>query len=76
MTQKDSYKHLNDDKDLKIVLDMDALADQLCTVNYGVHRFLSALVDARRKKYGENNCSPETRNLTEGIEKLLNKGYF
>jgi hypothetical protein len=66
------YDHLNADNPINATVDMDELAKRVVLLNYGAHRFLSALVRALREaskwKYRENN------ELADEIEKLLNAG--
>ena len=66
---KNSYDHLDP---IKVDLDLDGLASTLVNSNYGVHRFLSALIKQRerhreRRGWGEDE-------LMQEIEKLLNRG--
>jgi hypothetical protein len=68
------YDHLNEDSRLELSVDMDELAKKIEKMNYGTHRFLSALVRARRKS---DKCHSLDRDeLADGIEALLNKGLF
>jgi len=60
-----SYDHL---EKVELPLDMDDLARRLVIANFGVHRFLSALIRARVGHY-----ETEDR-LMDGIRRLLDKG--
>lgn len=69
------YDHLNDTDPIKMTLDMESLANKVVSMNYGTHRFLSALVRARRandKTNGFVTCDL----LTNAIEKALNDGGY
>ena len=71
---------------LQFELPMQDLAKAMCDQNYGVHRFLSALVHELRAKEKqhqerckaqERECIPDGASpLADGIERLLNDGLF
>ncbi|MFA5987075.1 MAG: hypothetical protein WC797_00260 [Candidatus Paceibacterota bacterium] len=65
------YDHLNP---VTIPMDMDALADLLVKANYGVQRFLSALIRARKRS--SRGTSSEGDRLMSEIERLLEEGEF
>jgi DNA-binding response OmpR family regulator len=76
----DSYRHLEKCSPFAIKISMDELADEIVNTNqYGVHRLLSSLVHSLRKNINEQNkrynCK-EISELADGIEELLNKGYY
>lgn len=83
MPHIDTYKHLGP---LQFELPMQDLAKAMCDQNYGVHRFLSALVyelrakekqhQERRKAAGREWTSYGASPLADGIERLLNDGLF
>lgn len=90
MTQIDSYKHLDEEKafDLKISLNMEEVAKKCCAQNYGAHRLLSSMVHELRRKTellndewnkreeNQDELSPYHSELADGIEKLLNQGFY
>lgn len=63
----DTYKHLNEDKDFKIELDMVQVADMVCSCNYGFHRFISAVIN-RYEKSNSNNQRTWAKELRRLIE--------
>lgn len=80
MSKKDFYSGLNKDSKLRVEIDIPQLAVMVNSLNYGTHRFLSALVDELREKqenakYGDDRLN-EKSELAEGINELLQKGYF
>lgn len=84
MSKLDSYKDLNKNGELIIKIDIEDLVKKLTTMNYGVHRVLSALVHELRARQDVLNeyfreqydSPPERSELADGIEELLNKGYY
>lgn len=50
MTGIDTYKHLDEDSKLRVEVSMTQLAEQICALNYGAHRLLSALVHELRRR--------------------------
>ena len=60
------YDHLNKYDGIKIPLDMNELAKSLLGMNYGAHRFLSALY-----KEAKNDDRIDRSELVEGLEKLF-----
>jgi hypothetical protein len=50
-TYIDQYEHLNEDIDCqaKILIDMQWMAEMVNSQNYGLHRFLSALINLKRQ---------------------------
>lgn len=69
------YDHQNKADKLKVSLNLKQVARTVEQMNYGTHRFLSALVKIRRtKRYREEN--PHAKMLTDSIEAALNKGGF
>jgi len=70
MSKVDSYVHLNSED--KIRLEIDEIASQIGTMNYGVHRMLSALV--RQGKQRRELYWDDEDNILKDIEKLLNEG--
>lgn len=67
----DMYKHLNKDKDFKIELDMEEVANMVCDCNYGLNRFISAVINRYKK-----SDSKHYQDLAKGLEELLDKGLF
>lgn len=67
MTIPDTYKHLDDSQPLTLSLSVDAIAEELVRLNYGVHRVLSSIIRYRLAK----DPSDE---LALGIKALLNEG--
>lgn len=85
------YRGLDESADgLKVDVPLDELAQKLADMNYGVHRFLSHLIDVRKKQQaariqryidrGDDDVAEYARRdgdkLIEGIEKLLNEGLY
>jgi hypothetical protein len=66
------YDHLNETDPLRIELDMDELAQNIESMNFGTVRFLAALVRARKR----SRKSSRPDELAKGIEDMLNKGLF
>lgn len=69
MTRPDQYRHLNEVSVDGVIIGVEDTARQIDALNYGTHRFLSAIIRIRRKKY-------ETDDLADGLEALLNRGCF
>jgi hypothetical protein len=86
--QPHDYDHLDKDTKFSIEVPMRDLVDQVVRLNYGVHRFLSHLVDARRahrqrrieertKLFGAAHALRDEEDgdlLADGIERLLLAG--
>lgn len=64
------YDHLNKSDPLTIALDLDVLAGQIVSMNYGTARFLAALVRARRRS--EKFKQPDK--IADTIQSLLEQG--
>lgn len=80
-----SYDHLDKRSPIQITLSMEKLAELVENSNYGVHRFLSALIRLRKKKLEirtknyqekEYGFEPYPDRLMNEIERLLNEGEF
>lgn len=73
---KSTYDHLNKDQpyQLHLTLDLDELADIIVSMNYGVVRFLAALVRARARQWKKQGWEGPDE-LLEGIMELLQKKY-
>ena len=69
MRHLDKCRHLNEKDKLRIELDLEEIVRQVMSMNYGTHRFLSALVRFRLEKFGEDQ-------LARGIEQLLEKDLY
>ena len=67
-----TFDHLNESDPPTIKLDMDELAKQIVSLNYGTVRFLAALARARRAHKDRQTVD----DLAIGIENLLNQGFF
>lgn len=67
------YKHLDNDSQgrFQIDLSMEELVKHVDKLNYGVHRFISELIDVRRSSKWEQD-----HKFADELENLLNKGYF
>lgn len=88
MSQPHFYDNLDKDSKLSLEIDMRALAEHLVSMNYGVHRLLSHLIDVRRERQRRNileyrECGKhpiadclerEGDRLADGIEELLLRG--
>lgn len=70
---KHYYKHLDKDQEcnVNIELNMEQLAQMVCKTNYGVHRFISEVIDIKKASEW-----PEDKDFAAGLERLLDKGYF
>jgi len=55
---------------VQLPLDLDILADLLVKSNFGVHRFLSALVRSRKRTERKND------QLMQEIERLIEEGEY
>jgi hypothetical protein len=64
------YDHLGT---VSLPLDMDKLAELLVKSNYGVHRFLSALIRARKQNPDRH---PQEDRLMKEIERLIEEGEY
>lgn len=62
---KDDYKHLNNDFRFEMSLSIPEVADKIVGMNYGVHRMLSAMIDALRERWGGESM------LADELEKVL-----
>lgn len=75
------YDHLNSDL-VQLPISMDSLARIIATENYGLHRFLSAIVRIRRgvdedfKRKHPHAPPDEHTLLTEAIAEALEKGGY
>jgi hypothetical protein len=69
MSHAGFYDHLNETTPVTTEVNLDALALTLIESNYGVHRFLSALV--RQAKIANRR-----KTIIDSIENLLNDGQF
>lgn len=69
MSKIDTYKHLNKDSKFCIELDIEDVATKIVSMNYGVHRLLSAIAQQRSAKYPNNELASE-------ILILLGKGLY
>lgn len=68
MSRVGTHDHLGS---VNLPLDLNILADLLVKSNYGVHRFLSALVRSRKRA----NARRDDRLMRE-IERLLEEGEY
>jgi hypothetical protein len=64
------YDHLDQTDPPTITLSMEELARKIEGMNYGTHRFLSALIRARKERY------PNDPGLWKPLEDMLNAGFF
>jgi hypothetical protein len=88
MSHIDFYKHLDTSDPVALAIPMDKLAREVCALNYGAHRFLSAMVHELRarnaatlEKWREEGHIPvlpeyEHSPLADAIEKALNEGHY
>ena len=65
----DEYRHLNESDTFKIALNLEQIVEKVMSMNYGIHRFLSAFVRLRLQEDPQDE-------LAKGIEGLLKKGLF
>jgi hypothetical protein len=74
MTQLDEYKHLDDDPNnrLRMEMTMPEVVKAVVAQNYGTHRFLSAMVHELRAKEDKEYPSE----LAPILEDALNRGFF
>ncbi len=72
---KDYYKHLNKTGKFTVEVDMVDVVKQVESMNYGVHRFISELINIRKasKWYLED---PQYFDHTNRLEQLLEDGFF
>lgn len=70
---KGFYKHLDKEKNcnVNIELNMEQLAGMVYKANYGLHRFLSEIIDIQRQSKYE-----QEHEFADELEKLLSKGHF
>lgn len=85
-----TYKHLDKDSKLEVRVELQDVVKKIVSMNYGVQRFLSHLVDERRKIHNERIAAYQERGevdialrltkdgdpMAEGINKLLETGLF
>lgn len=88
MIRIDFYKHLDASDPVALTVPMDKLAHEVCALNYGAHRLLSAMVHELRahnaatlekwRKSGEIKVTSEQERspLADAIEKTLNEGHY
>lgn len=67
------YDDLNKNNEFEVELDIDEVASQICSGNYGTHRLLSAIV-----RYRDNRDAAWTRpdELADAIRSLLDADLF
>jgi hypothetical protein len=72
LPQPHYYKHLDKDKNcnVNIELNMEQLAEMVCKANYGLHRFISEVIDIKRQSKWEKD-----KMFADQLELLLNKHY-
>lgn len=72
MPGKHFYKHLDEEEhcNININLNMKQLAEMVCEANYGLHRFLSEVIDIKRKSKWIDE-----QEFAAKLEELLNRGY-
>lgn len=89
MTRRHTYRHM-DKEPLEIRINILDLVKLVSEENYGVHRFLSNLVDVRREGHAQrianyrrqgnhdtaDRLDREKDKLAEGINQLLEEGLF
>jgi len=85
MSKTGTYDHLNDASKLTIEIDIPELAKMVDRMNYGTHRFLSALIPILRERNDKMNemmketCSDYKDQpclLADGIQALLDNDLF
>ena len=66
------YKHLDEEKtcNVNIEMNMEQLAKEVCGVNYGLHRFLSEVIDIKRESVWEKD-----NEFADELERLLLKDH-
>lgn len=77
MTTIDYYEGLNRDSKLTVELDVPTVAKEICSMNYGAHRLLSAIVHELRRKnleyvngqHAKDAKLPENRRLNLSRER-------
>lgn len=65
----DEYRHLNKSDKFKVEMDLEWVVKKVMSMNYGIHRFLSAFARLRPLEHPDDE-------LAVGIMKLLGEGYF
>ncbi len=68
MSRPDFYEHLNKAGD-GVVSTIEESAAQIDELNYGTHRFLSAIIRLRRAKH-------QTDDLADALEEVLHRGLY
>lgn len=73
MPEPHYYKHLDKPGmcNVKIELNMEQLARLVCEQNYGLHRFISEVIDIKRLSEWE-----QERIFADELERLLLQGHF
>ena len=74
LTKAGDYDHLNDEGEFTMGLSVPEVAQKICNLNYGSHRFLTALVSELRNK--AKICHGDESPLADYIEEGLNKGLY
>lgn len=79
MPHIDYYKGLNSDDKFRVEMDIEELAEKVCSMNYGAHRMVSAIVHALRAKnakfYSDNpKYTFEPSRLAEALDEALSTG--
>lgn len=66
------YKHLDDSKshNINIELNMEQLARMVCKTNYGLHRFISEVIDIKRESKWDQD-----KVFADRLEELINQGF-
>ena len=67
------YDHLNRGNEFMFEFDIDEVAAQICSRDYGTHRLLSAIV---RYRDGRDAHWRRPDELADGIRDLLDRGLF
>lgn len=67
---RNNYDHLNEDDPLKLEISLPDLVRKVRSMNYGVSRFLTLLVDQTRE--ANKDLTP----LTQVIDEALDKGCY
>jgi hypothetical protein len=71
----DTYRHLDETEPLRMTFTIEDLAERIEATNYGVHRFLSAVIRIRRKKYAETGYACH-KQMADALETLLDSGAY
>lgn len=73
LPQPHFYKHLDKTGgcNVRIELNMEQLAQMVCKENYGLHRFISEVIDIKRKSEWKQDHV-----FADELEKLLLNGHF